>query len=123
MLRAWLTSLGVLLAIALMWVGAKTADLPNSIFNPVLWLAPIPVGFLMARLAPKRKLINGFLLAIPVAMMFAGANYVDEMSGYRSGFPGLEGALTVFILTLPTSLGFCGLGAVLGKFLFNKDGA
>jgi len=50
-------------------------------------------------------------------MMFALVNHLDEKLGRYRAFPGMQGAITVVVLTLPYALGLCGLGGALGNGL------
>jgi hypothetical protein len=117
MLRAWVTALVIMLAAAGLWLGMRLLDVPSGIRNAMFWLSPIVAAFFLARIAPRRRILNSLLLAIPVAMMFALVNHLDEKLGRYRTFPGMEGAITVMVLTLPYSLGLCGLGAALGNAL------
>ncbi len=120
MVRAWLISISILLAAGGLWLCAFLFVESMSIANGLLWFTPIVAGFFMGRHAPKRKLINGFLLAIPTVLLFGATAYLDGTRDITSSFKGVEGAVTAMVLLLPTALGFCGLGAILAKYFFSK---
>ena len=120
MVRAWLISVSILLAAAGLWIFVFLFAESMALANGLLWFTPIVAGFFMGRYAPKRKLINGFLLAIPTVLLFGATAYLGGTRDITSNFRGAEGALTAMALLLPTALGFCGLGAILAKYFFSK---
>ncbi len=120
MLVAWLISISILLTAGGLWISVFILAESMAIANGLLWITPIIAGFFMGRYAPKRKIINGLLLAIPSLLLFGGAAYLDGTRDITSNFRGVEGAVTAMVLLLPTALGFCGLGAILAKYFFSK---
>ena len=120
MLRAWLLSFAVLLAVGAIWVYVFLFGESMAIANALLWFAPLVAGFCMGRYAPSYKIINGLLLGTAVMLMFGAAAYLDGTRDITSNFRGVEGALTAMILMLPTALGFSALGAILAKHFFSK---
>ena len=80
-------------------------------------------GIVMGYYAPRRPILNGVLLGVPVALAFGVVNLIDEhLGGYRT-FPGISGMITVMVLFLPFSLPVSALGALIGTRLADRKSA
>jgi len=121
MFRAWLISISILLTAGGIWLCVFLFAKSMAVANGLLWFTPIVAGFFMGRYAPKRKILNGILLAVPSVLVFGAAVYLDGTRDITSNFRGVEGTITAMVLLLPICLGACGLGALIGKYVFQKE--
>ena len=76
--------------------------------------AAIPIAaFIAATIEQKRKILAEVLVAAPAAMLFVISNAAAQWFGLRVTFPGPEGAMYVFAMSLPTSAALAATGAGL----------
>ena len=119
--KAWLASLGFMLAMSLVWYACAASGFLAGPANLALRLMPAPAAVFMGVMAPRRKILNALLLALPVGVILGIVNLVDEkLDGYTS-FPGIEGVITVTLLLLPWNLALCAIGAGVGRILVERN--
>ncbi len=94
-----------------------------NVTGVVLWVAPLAAAFVVAMLAPHRRLSLAISLAVPAAVLFGLTNLIFEALGNSSDFPGVMGAAMVVGMSAPVVLVLCTLGGVTGRWLRSRRGA
>jgi len=81
------------------------------------WASPAIGSFITAITAKSKKLTFAMLLAVPSAFIFGIENYIWQLLGKGSDFPGLKGFTTLVSIELISGIILCGIGGSLGYFI------
>ena len=81
------------------------------------WASPAIGAFITAMTAKSKKLTLALLLAVPSAIIFGTENYVWQLLGKGSDFPGLNGFITLVTIEFISSIILCSIGGSLGYFI------
>jgi hypothetical protein len=120
MIKALVVGVGLLIAAYGLWFTALQNEQYSKFNVLILWASPFIAALLSAYLAPRNKLLLGISMVLPTAILSVALNYLYQAQGNLVDFPGSRGALILFMTTLLYSSILCGVGAVIGRALFNK---
>ncbi len=82
----------------------------------VAWAATVAAAFVTARAAPRWKLVLGLFMAVPASVLGVALNMASEWLGVGTDFPGIQGNLIVFRLSLWWNALLSALGAGEGSY-------
>jgi hypothetical protein len=120
MVRAWAVGFGLLVLADGVWLSFVHAGVFSKWLLLVLQLSPVVSGFIVAYLAPRRKLLLGTSMAIPATVLVVLFNVSYEALGNAVDFSGAQGALILFTITLLYSGIACGLGSLVGGLISRR---
>ena len=86
----------------------------------LLWLSPLVAAFVSSYFGPSKQVLLGTSMAVPAAFLAVLFNLVDQLLDVTVDFPGLQGGLIIFFVTLIYAGVLSGIGAFLGYFLARK---
>ena len=86
----------------------------------LMWGAVLVAGFSTAFKAKSHNIILALSVAAPTAIIFAIANWVWQLTGKSSDFPGAQGFITVIGMALQVALLLSGIGGLAGYWLRRK---
>ena len=95
------------------WRGLFPLRVPAEILVVFCWIAPAIAAFVTAYRAPCRKILLGTSLAVVQATLYSIDNIILILARLGTDFPGLNGTLLLFALSLFFSAFLCGAGAAL----------
>ncbi len=118
MLRAFGIGVAMLVAGQAVGIGlvcTRTA-LGSAASAWVIWAATIAAAFVSARTAPRWKLALGLLLAFPASILVVLLNVGSGWLGFGTDFPGVQGNLLAFKLSLWWNAVLSAVGAAEGSY-------
>ena len=122
-LRAWFIGAGILLASYVTWFIALQLNWHPQVLVILMWFlwgAPFVAALLSAYLAPHKKILVGLSMALLAAVFAVALNFIHQLRGDSVDFPGMQGSVILFFITLAYSAVFSGIGAISGSVLARK---
>lgn len=117
MLKAWVIGFVILLCANLAWVISLQTSQFSQILFVLMYIIPGVAAFGSAYIAPRNKILLGASMAIPWAVLSVVLNFVYQWIGQAVDFPGFNGGLILFTITLLYGGVLCLLGAIGGYVL------
>lgn len=121
--KAWLIGTGIICSIYLAWnicvlMATKNAWIAPFLYvlYPIGWVAPPFAAFLVAYLAPKRKILAGSSMAVSAAVMLGLFGDLWDRFGHGGDFHGLDGYMAVLAFGLTWNALVCLPGALAGYY-------
>ncbi|MEJ2696066.1 MAG: hypothetical protein P8013_05410 [Candidatus Sulfobium sp.] len=113
--------IGFIVIAVLSWLALLTMDaLETAYIGLLAWASPVIGAFITAIMAKSRKLALAFLLALPSAIIFGIENYLWQLLGRGSDFPGFKGFVTLVCLEFIIAIILCGIGGLAGTFIAKR---
>jgi len=110
--------LGSLAVFLVSWLALWTMEtLEIAYLSYFTWGAPAIGSFITAITAKSKKLTLALLLAMPAAIIYGIENYLWQLVGKGSDFPGFKGFVTLVTIEFILSIILCSIGGSLGYFI------
>jgi hypothetical protein len=114
MTKAWLLGLALLVAGHLLWWGVLLDGAYSEALRVALFFVPAVAAFLVAYLAPRRKLLLGISMGLCGALIGFAAMAGYEHLGYH--IDKIGGPLATLAILLAIHLGYSSVGSIAGYF-------
>lgn len=119
--RIWTGGFAIIATAQIAWFLSLSTQTFSQILFALLWASSGIAAFIVSFLSPRRKVAMGLSLAVPAAALIALLNYIDQLIGHPSDFPGLRGAILLFAIALAWNAVICGVGTATG-YLLSRGG-
>ena len=113
-LSAWLAGLGVLIAVHVGWYVFLNLERFSEFMMLTTWLSPLAAAFIASYFGPSRKILLGASMSIPAAVLAVLFNFAYQLLGEPVDFPGPNGGVILFFVTLAYASALSIVGAYLG---------
>jgi len=117
LLGVWTAGMAIIVVAQIGWFLFLGTQTFSQFFFALLWASSGIASFVVSFLSPRRKVAMGLSLLVPAAVLIAVLNYVYQLMGHGSDFPGLRGAVLLFSIALAWNAATCGIGTAAGYFL------
>jgi len=111
--KAYLAGVLIIAAVSVLALLSMEA-LKNAYIAWLIWGAPAIGAFATASMAKNKKMLLAVTLAVPAAVIFGLENYLWQILGMGSDFPGFKGFLIVVGYSFIGSLVMCCAGGAVG---------
>jgi hypothetical protein len=118
--KLWAVGALIIFIAQVAWFLSLGTESFSQVFFILLWGSSGIAAFLVSFLSPRRKLLLGFSLLMPAATLIAILNYLYQLTGHTSDFPGLRGAVLLFVIALGWNAVTCGIGTLAGYILSRR---
>jgi hypothetical protein len=125
MLRAWAWGVLILVAcnagfgVLLPFVGSAGT---LHVLMLVAWVSSVMAAFVVAFLAPRKRVQLGISMAVPAALVLGAVNELWHRSGRPTDLSGAQGWIFIAVVGVVWNLALCAPGAVAGAWLAKRQG-
>lgn len=120
MFVAWSAGAGILVAAYAIWFTVLHLYKFSESIMLLFWLSPLIAAFVSSYFGPSKKIALGASMAVPAAILAVLFNLLDQLYDRAVDFPGLQGGLILFFVTLIYAGILSGIGGFMGCFLARK---